>query len=444
MKTRTDSSSSLIKKVKSWKKDQAIISLDLDEMIKTAKDKKIISEQKVDGQTGIMEYKEGDTPRFGTLGGVIYWDLPVLDEIEKILKSKKIKSALIVGEMAGYSNGKIIPFNESESIIKNPKADKKKVAWFPYQIIELNGEKFDTKDFKTYMETWPQLKKIFSGATYIHPVKDFIGGSEVIKKSWDKLVVKDKNEGIVIRTDDNKVYKCKPDFTYDLVIIAVGDKKKGKNWPKKMISMALLAFMDNNKVFRTAGHVASGFNDEESRELFSWAQKNKVGEDQTYVWVKPQKIVEIKWERSSIKEMESYKYTDGKYESVGKKISGTAVKPRFIRYRKDKSVNPSDLRLTQIPGWSEKKKMAMRIASQFMLGEPTIKIASEQPIKTWREIQAEYNLKFGENHHCLKLECTSCDNTMTCRCSQPKILEKGICYYCTGEIKRPEPLKWDL
>ena len=37
--------------------------------------------------------------------------------------------------MAGYANGKIIPFNESESLIKNHKADKTKVHWFPYQIL---------------------------------------------------------------------------------------------------------------------------------------------------------------------------------------------------------------------------------------------------------------------------------------------------------------------
>jgi len=56
--------------------------------------------------------------------------------------------------------------------------------------------------------------------------------------------------------------------------------------------------------------------------------------------------------------------------------------------------------------------------------------------RTWREIQAEYSKKYGENHHCLKLECIKCGNNTTCRCSTSKALEKGICYYCTGEIER--------
>ena len=64
--------------------------------------------------------------------------------------------------------------------------------------------------------------------------------------------------------------------------------------------------------------------------------------------------------------MNSYKYSHGKYESVGKMMSGTIVKPRFIRYRTDKKVTPSDLRLTQVPDWSEKQKKANKIASNYI------------------------------------------------------------------------------
>jgi hypothetical protein len=64
-------------------------------------------------------------------------------------------------------------------------------------------------------------------------------------------------------------------------------------------------------------------------------------------------------------------------------------------------------------------------------------------VKTWREIETEYDAKYGINHHRLSLQCVKCGGATTCRCSTPKTLEKGICYYCTGEIDRPEPLKFD-
>jgi len=363
MKIKTSLNHPLIKAIKKWKKDQAIVSLTLEEMKKESAGRDLIIEQKVDGQSAILEYIEPDILRFGSLGGVIYSDLPVLDEIKTIFGAKNIHQAKMVGEMVGYDK-KIIPFNESQSLTKNPKSDKTKVHWFPYQILELNNEKIKD-DFSSYKDEWPEIIRIFKSSNYVHPVEYYEGKTEKIDQAWKKIVEKDNNEGIVVRSSNNKVYKVKPLFSYDLVVIAVGDKK-GKNWPKRMIGTTLMAFMDNNKVFRTAGEIGTGWTDKEKKELFSWAQKNKVGEDDTYVWVKPQKIFEVNWERTTIKEMPSYKYSQGKYDKVDKQISGTIVKPRFIRYRTDKSVTPSDLRLTQIPNWNKKKKMARSIVATFL------------------------------------------------------------------------------
>lgn len=371
MKSKSAPNNPLIKDIKKWKKDQAIVSLTLDEMKKEAEGKKLITEQKIDGQSSILGYKEGEEPQFGSLSGVLSWDLPVLEEAIKLFKLKNIKQIKAVGELAGYENGKILPFRKTEHLIKNPRADKDKIYWFPYQILELNGEKFED-DFESYKEHWPELEKIFRGAKYIHPVEYSEGD---IDKAWKEYVEKQKHEGLVIRLSNNKVYKVKPLFTYDLVIVAVGDKK-GKNWPKGKIGNTLMAFMDKDKVFRTAGEIGTGWNDKEATELYNWAQKNKAGEDDHYVWVKPQKIMEVQWERSNIRETKAYKYSKGKYELVGKKLSGTIVKPRFIRYRTDKSVNPSDLRLTQIPDWKEKnKKMAGRVARVFIANSELSKTA---------------------------------------------------------------------
>ena len=361
MKFFINKNNSLTQRALSWKKDQAIISLTLDEMLKEAKGHKFICEDKIDGETALMQFKDGKA-KFGTLGGRIISDIPVLDEIEKILKNFGFFEAILVGELAAFQNGKVLPFNKSQSIVKNPSSDKNLISWHPYQVLKLDDEEFSTTSFEVYMKTWPQLKKIFSGAKYVHPVED---STEDIKALWDKLVIRGGSEGLVIRLDNGKTYKVKPLFTYDLVILAVGSKK-GKSWPKKQIGMCLVAFMDKDKIFRVSGHIGTGWSREQSQELFKWAQANRTGEDSVYIWVRPQKVVECVWERSLIKDMPAYKFEKGKYESVGKKMSGTIQKPRFIRYRTDKSVNPNDLRLTQIPDWSEKQKMAHRVACQYL------------------------------------------------------------------------------
>lgn len=351
---RIDHDNTLTKRAKQWKKDQGIESLTFEELLKKVKANKAHIGQKVDGQSAIMEYKKSKA-QFGSLAGRVMWSLPVLKEIESILKKRGIKQALIMGELAGMEKGKIIPFRESQHLIKNPRAEKEKLHWFPYQILETNGE-LVPDDYDSYVKAYETIKSLTKGAKYIHVPEDFEGGPEVLEKAWKKLVEKEGNEGIVVRVGD-KVYKAKPVFTYDLVIVAVGSKK-GKNWPKGQIGNTLMAFMDKDRNFRIAGEVGTGWNVAEKEDLFRWAQKNKVDEDDTYVWVKPQRIMEIQWERSNIKDMPAYKYSRGKYEKIDKKPVGTIVKPRFIRYRKDKSVSPSDLRLTQVPDWKEKTKMA--------------------------------------------------------------------------------------
>lgn len=360
MKTKKDKNNPIIKTIKKWKKDQNIESLTFNELKKRVKDKETIIEQKVDGQSAILSYNNNSI-KFGSLGGLIYTDLPVLKEIKKIFDKKDIHEAKIVGELAGMEKGEIIDFNDTQSLIKNPDANKNRLHWFPYQILSINNKKYED-DFQSYKKYWPKIKKLFKSAEHVHPVGYM---EDDLEKAWNKFVEEQKNEGIVVRTSDDKVYKAKPEYTYDLVIIAVGDKQK-KNWEKDMIGNTLMAFMDNNRIFRTAGEVGTGWSDKESKELFNWAKKNKVEEDEHYIWVKPKKIMEIEWERSHIKEMPSYKFSDNKYESVGKKLSGTIVKPRFIRYRTDKSVNPNDLRLSQIPDWEKNKKTALRIASTFL------------------------------------------------------------------------------
>lgn len=357
-----DKDSPLTKRLIKWKKDQAIISLTINEAEKEVNDKKVIIEQKVDGETALLNF--GHNTTFTTLGGRIISNIPVLDEIEKIFHRKKITQAVMVGELAAMIKNKIVPFNLSQSIIKNPKSDKDKISWHPYQILEFNGKEIKD-DFKSYFKKWPVLVDIFKGSKHIFPVDYYFGDKRTIQNAWEKLVLEENNEGLVIRFPDTRVAKVKPINTYDLVIVAVGDKK-GKNWPKKMIGMTLMAFMDKDWIFRTAGHIGTGWSEAEAKELFNWAQKNKVGEDDTYVWVKPKKIVETRWERTTQKEMPSYRYENNEYKPAGKLMSGTIVKPRFIRYRTDKSVNPSDLRLTQIPDWGKKQMQANKIAQRFI------------------------------------------------------------------------------
>jgi len=196
---------SLTTRAQKWKKDQGIISLTLDELEERVKREnlKLIAEQKVDGQSSLLDYSDGKA-RFGSLGGRIFWDIPVLNEIETILKRAGTKHAIMVGEMAVLEGKKIAPFEQTESIIKGPRADKNRIHWFPYQILELDGEKFG-EDYDTYMQNWPKLRAMFKDSSHVQPVKYYEGGAEALRKAWKVLVEDEENEGLVVRTSNGKV-----------------------------------------------------------------------------------------------------------------------------------------------------------------------------------------------------------------------------------------------
>jgi len=65
------------------------------------------------------------------------------------------------------------------------------------------------------------------------------------------------------------------------------------------------------------------------------------------------------------------------------------------------------------------------------------KFASNQKIASWEEIERKYN-QAGQHHH-LRLVCVKCGNEQTCRCSEAKTIEKGICQSClTAGLKEEQ------
>jgi predicted double-glycine peptidase len=55
--------------------------------------------------------------------------------------------------------------------------------------------------------------------------------------------------------------------------------------------------------------------------------------------------------------------------------------------------------------------------------------ASEE-LRTWKEIREAYDNALGPNNHHLRLICSNCENTVTCRCSTNKVTEYGLCDKC--------------
>jgi len=370
MKAHIDKSNSLAKLVRSWKENQGMISLTLQELKKEVKGQELFISEKIDGELEGMQF-ENNNAKFSSKDGRVRTDMPVLDEIETILKKQKVKSAIFFGELAKTSSrGKPVHFNETMSAIRKPDpGEEEHIEFFVFEMFQLNGEE-QSKTYESYRTSFKKLQQWFGDSKYVFPVAHKIGTVSDLTSAWNKYVEKEKNEGIVVRTADGKIYKSKPVFTFDLGVIAV-EEGLGKN--KGKMGALILGFYDGS-VFYKVINLGVGFSDKDREDWWKLAKKYQVKKEGRLVWVNPfkmNKVIETQYERINYRLVDTYKFEKNQWEKVEDQFAATISKPNFVRERSDKDVSESDLRLTQIPNFQEMKRR-QKSSSIFLYSERII------------------------------------------------------------------------
>lgn len=308
--------------------------------------------EKIDGMLAMLIYERGKQCIFQTTTGSYISDLPVIGEYYKILnENKKINQIVIAGELISMLNGKMLGWGQSQSIIKTAyyiENNKDLVNHYMYDILELNGKRVSFNSAVSFINNNFNFKEY----KYIHFPEIRKGNIVDFIKLYKDVVLIPKTgvEGIVVRSTKN--FKVKPFQSIDFGVIAFG-KVGMPAWNKKQISYLVPSLLDKDKVFRTSSKVGTGFKQEERESLFKYCMEHKVYEDNGIFFVKPLLVVEVYCLRYHVNNMPSFKYENNKYIYQGKKKCITLINPRFTRIRTDKKVEQEDIRLGQIPEFSE-------------------------------------------------------------------------------------------
>ena len=367
MKQKLDKNNSLSKKTNTWKKNQGMVSLTFEELKKEVKDKELFMSNKIDGELTGCEFANNET-KFSSKDGRLRWDLPVEKEVTAILKKNKIKNAIIFGELAKVTiKGKPVHFNDTMSAIRKPEGDEEEhIDFFPFELYEIDGKKV-SETYENYKKSYEQLLDWFTSSKYVYPVDSKIGTEKDLDSFWEKYVEKGKNEGIVVRTDDGKIYKSKPLFTLDLGVIAV-EEGRGKNTGR--MGALILGFYDGSYFYKVI-NLGVGFSDSDRKVWWDLANKYKVDRKENLIWIDPfkmNKVIETQYERLNFRPVDTYKFEKGKWSKTDDLFAATISKPNFVRERTDKDISKTDLRLTQIPDF-EKMRKQYRSSSIFQISE---------------------------------------------------------------------------
>ncbi|MDR2972476.1 MAG: hypothetical protein LBU83_11200 [Bacteroidales bacterium] len=315
--------------------------------------------RKYDGEMNVLFF-EGDEAAIINRSGKIRTGLQCTEDAKKALKAAGITQAIIPGELyVDQTEGRTRVFDVLAALADQTRTDSLRLAFF--DILELNGAQFKAN---SYSETHEKIHELFGSAKLCKAVecKQCKSKAEV-KDVYSKWVEGENAEGLVVRTELPLVYKIKPRFTIDTVIVGYSE---GTGEAKGQVRSLLLAMMSGEGEYQIIGKTGNGFSAEAKAELLGRLEplvmdSKYIETDSNHVafhMIKPEIVIEllindVLFESTSgfienpvlIIENESY-FNKGNIPGI------SVVYPIFSRYRDDKKAVYEDIRLEQINEFS--------------------------------------------------------------------------------------------
>jgi len=279
--------------------------------------------------------------------GKLRTDFPALNQLIEALNKSQFTQAEILCELYAKQNGKPLILPQFIHAIKGnpPQLDLINIGIF--DILTLNGEPFNEQP----IYKWQTIEPLIKDCTNVHilPYMEATHKSDVYD-FWKTHVEKLGYEGIIIRNND-EIWKLKPKGEFDAVIIGINKESgygKKTLFEQQQVPSLRLAVMTEEGNFIEVGDCASGLNEDLRKALWKLMQY-KVGENRETVYVKPKVVVTVEYTETYDKERKILKFDGEKYTEIETKPFISLRHPRLKMFRPDKTVNPQDLRTTQIP-----------------------------------------------------------------------------------------------
>ncbi len=332
----------LAEDLRRWKHAMAMKTWDMPEAEQRwAGRKDLLISLKQDGEGSSWEYVNGGV-NLVSRAGRERTDLPVTEEMRTLLHGSRYMRGF--GELyAVDAEGKPLPYPQAITILRRPEGREDRIRLAVYDLAEVDGRDVSRLP---YAERHALIEHYFANGELVTPVVVYRGDVGVLREVWKSRVLSGAYEGLVVHAG-NDVVKLKPVITQDLAVISVSFSKKH---PELMGSLGL-AYMDPEGRYRYAGQVGTGFSQAERKYWAGYAREHTARRAGDTLFVHPEVVIEVQSKEINVHDSPVF---DSSLELIGQLTSGIGREPRFIRIREDKQVNPQDLRLTQIPNFSEK------------------------------------------------------------------------------------------
>lgn len=343
-------------KALSYKKDflKQIIPLDAKQVVRNLAGEPFYVTRKYDGEYAFIIYDHGRTVTVNRSGRVRR-GIPCIEEAGKLLAHAGVGEAMLGAEIYADLGDKRGRVNDLLAAL----ADKRRIGTLRLAVFDLVA--LDGRPWRAnYGLTWDKLHEIFGKGQRVREVDmQVVRSAEAVLDLFDRWVVREKSEGLVVRSDLPFVYKIKPRHSLDAVVIGFSE---GTGAERGQVRSLLLALMPREGRYQIVGRVGSGLAEEVRELLFDRLSKQVIPSeyietDANYVafrMVRPEMVVEITvgdllFETESGPKMNTLLETDNNAYRIAGTVEGVKfIAPVFVRIRTDKKADAGDVRLAQI------------------------------------------------------------------------------------------------
>jgi ATP-dependent DNA ligase len=323
--------------------------------------------KKVDGQIWYAVLEKGDAFLASPKGKVISGDHPLVAELKEHAKSIDNR-AVVAGELYAVGDNDRIRCGDIAKSMgggKKAQVERMRFAAFDY-LAEIEKPATDDKDESAddpfaYGPRLEALTELFGKGELITCVTtEVVSGTSSVRELYEKWVKSGEEEGLVVRSAKQRPIKIKPDIHIDAVVIGYTIRRED---PEQCSSM-LLGLMRPDGMIQELGSCGNLGEAEQRKEFLATLSKLDVeskyrrasSSGALYRFIKPSLVVEIKAtdiqpdnaSGDPIRRM-VLEYDEGAgWKRLRKMPVASMLHPVFVRMRDDKSVNETDIRMSQL------------------------------------------------------------------------------------------------
>ena len=272
--------------------------------------------------------------------------------ISEALKIIPVSSALFVGEIYHYNQGKRTRSFDLTKAISEP---NKLIKIGIFDLISYDDKNFESTN---WLEKKKIINSIFSGCNIIHPVEEIeLTSRKEVENEFNQRI-NNNEEGVIVRGLNGPTFKIKPSITFDFVVLGYA---MGYSDDFSLLKELIFGVLIKENTFLVVGKSSSGFSIEQRKNLPKKLEKLKVtskvieasGANVPFTMIEPVLVVEI--ESIDIINFnsdgvisKSVLLFDKEYIKLSNSPSVSLISPVFKGLREDKIVANEQTGISQI------------------------------------------------------------------------------------------------